>query len=153
MNPEPRRRRSAPEATVIVEDAEPPLPPSEARALLRALMRRLRVRHGSVALLFSDDARIRALNRRYRGVDRPTDVLAFPGGDPVHLGDLVISSETTRRQARRGRRGAPREARILLIHGFLHLLGYDHEVDDGEMEILEASLRREFAGGSPAVAR
>src|SRR5262249_8676447 len=96
------------------------------------------------AVVFADDRTLREMNGRYRGKDAPTDVLSFPTDGDAHLGDIVVSSEMTRRQGRRCGHGAAREARILLIHGFLHLLGYDHEVDDGEMEPLERTLRREM---------
>jgi probable rRNA maturation factor len=97
-----------------------------------------------VSVLFCGDARIRELNRRYRGKDRPTDVLAFPAGpeSPGLLGDIAISVPYAARQARRRREPRAREIDRLLLHGFLHLLGYDHETDDGEMEALEARLRR-----------
>ena len=132
------------ETTVVVDCASPPLKPVETRRLLRALARRLQIRHSTVAVVYADDEMLRDLNRRYRGKDRPTDVLSFPAEEDEHLGDIVVSSETTRRQARRRGHGAAREAKILLIHGFLHLLGYDHEVDDGEMEALERTLRGEM---------
>ena len=132
------------ETTVVLETPTPPLPPGDARKLMGALARRLLVPHGSVAVVFADDKMLRELNRRYRGKDRSTDVLSFPTHEPEHLGDIVVSSETTRRQGKRRRHGARREAKILLIHGFLHLLGYDHEVDDGEMEALERTLREEM---------
>lgn len=86
-----------------------------------------------VGCLLVTDRRIRALNRRYRGEDFPTDVLAFPqgegGGPPGHpglLGDVVISVETAARQAARAGNSLEREAALLLIHGILHLLGHDH---------------------------
>ncbi|HZI94991.1 MAG TPA: rRNA maturation RNase YbeY [Patescibacteria group bacterium] len=132
------------ETTVVLRTATPPLRPDDARRLMSALARRLLVPHGSVAVVFADDEMLRDLNRRYRGKDRSTDVLSFPTDEPEHLGDIVVSSETTRRQGRRRRHGARHEAKILLIHGFLHLLGYDHEVDDGEMEALERTLREEM---------
>ncbi len=97
-----------------------------------------------VSVLFCADGRMRGLNRRYRGKDRPTDVLAFPAGTAAggFLGDIVISVPYASREARR--RGQPRSREIdrLLVHGFLHLMGYDHETDDGEMEALESRLRR-----------
>ena len=122
----------------------PPMTPAEARRLMRALAKRLAIPHRSVGVLFADDRRLRELNRRYRRKDRPTDVLSFPaGGEEGHLGDIALSSETARRQARRRGHAPRRETRILLIHGFLHLLGYDHETDDGQMDLLERTLRWE----------
>ena len=97
-----------------------------------------------VSVLFCADTRMRALNRRYRGQDRPTDVLAFPTADSESgfLGDIVISVPYAGREARRRREPGAREIDRLLVHGLLHLMGYDHETDDGEMDALEARIRR-----------
>jgi rRNA maturation RNase YbeY len=99
----------------------------------RRLLRGLRLADAELSLVVVSDRKMRALNRRYRGVDRPTDVLSFSqregAGRPPDglLGDVVISLETVRRQAAvRGER-LEREGQRLLIHGLLHLLGYDHE--------------------------
>jgi len=94
-----------------------------------------------LSVLFCGDARMRALNRHYRGKDRPTDVLAFPG-DGGALGDIVISLPYASREARRRGQRRAEELDRLLLHGYLHLLGYDHEVDAGQMDRLEARLRR-----------
>ena len=85
---------------------------------------------------------MRSLNRRYRGKDRSTDVLAFPGVGGGFLGDIAVSVPYAARRARR--RDAPLawQLDLLLLHGFLHLLGYDHETDGGEMDALEGRLRR-----------
>jgi probable rRNA maturation factor len=87
-----------------------------------------------------------ALNRRWRRKDHSTDVLSFPagGGDRGFLGDIVISLPYATRQARRRGEAPAREIDRLLLHGYLHLLGYDHEADEGEMERLEARLRKRF---------
>ncbi len=90
---------------------------------------------------------MRRLNRDYRDKDRPTDVLSFPGeetpdGDP--LGDVVIALPVAARQAVEAGHGLEDELQILILHGCLHCLGYDHETDDGEMEALEARLRRRW---------
>ena len=98
---------------------------------------------GDVSLAFVSDARIRALNRAHRGKDVPTDVLSFPSGEPRFLGDIVIAAGVARRQAARAGHAFGVEARVLALHGLLHLLGYDHETDQGRMERLEARLRRE----------
>ena len=73
-----------------------------------------------------DDASIQELNQKWRGKDQPTDVLSFPQGTPTHLGDIVISLPTARRQAERFQHSLQTELQRLLIHGILHLLGYDH---------------------------
>ena len=99
------------------------------------------------------DARMRTLNRQFRGQDYATDVLSFPadvGGlrragprsqGPRHLGDVVIATGVARRQARAAGHRATEELRILALHGLLHLLGYDHERDDGQMARMERRLR------------
>jgi probable rRNA maturation factor len=142
-----------------------------------------------VTVALVTDARIRALNRAYRGIDKATDVLSFPA-EPTwgrtsalptsspeglphmrttsspeglphmrtwgralalhqrHLGDVVIARGVASRQARSARHPTSTELRILALHGLLHLLGYDHDRDDGRMARVERRLRRK--GGLPA---
>jgi probable rRNA maturation factor len=99
------------------------------------------------------DARVRALNRQYRRKDAPTDVLSFPAFAPsalrrgrpaaeCFLGDVVIAVGVARRQAREAGHSLQTELRVLALHGLLHLLGYDHDHDDGRMARLERRLRR-----------
>ncbi|OYW43676.1 MAG: rRNA maturation RNase YbeY [Rhodobacterales bacterium 12-64-8] len=103
---------------------------------------------GEVAILLTDDAEMRALNKQWRGLDKATDVLSFPGegpeipGQPQYLGDIAVGYETARRDADAMRRPFEAHMAHLLIHGFLHLLGYDHiEAEDAKvMEPLEAEL-------------
>jgi probable rRNA maturation factor len=98
---------------------------------------------GSVALVLTGDRMVHDLNRRYRNKDKPTDVLSFEGGGGEEgLGDIVISVDTAARNARTLGRTLPQELDVLALHGFLHVLGYDHETDDGTMDRLEARLRR-----------
>jgi probable rRNA maturation factor len=97
---------------------------------------------GEVSLAFVSDGAIRALNRTHRRKDAPTDVLSFPSGERRFLGDIVIAASVARRQARRAGHGFGVEARVLALHGLLHLIGHDHEIDQGQMETLEARLRR-----------
>ena len=90
------------------------------------------------------DPAIRELNRRYRNRDTPTDVLSFPLADevcPDLLGDVVISVDTLRRQARQRKRSVADELLHLLIHGILHLLGYDHEVAPAEAQRMRKAER------------
>ena len=97
---------------------------------------------GAVVVALVSDARVRQLNAKYRGTDAPTDVLSFPTGEPGFLGEVVIASGVARRQARQAGHSAQVELRILGLHGLLHLLGYDHERDDGQMARIERRLRR-----------
>ena len=97
-----------------------------------------------VSVVFVDDAEMRNLNRTYRGANKSTDVLAFPMNDgklaaisPDLLGDIVISVPTARKQAEMHEHSIERELSILLIHGLLHLLGYDHMTDRDEMIMKE----------------
>lgn len=100
-----------------------------------------------LSIVICDDDFIHPLNRDYRGKDRPTDVLSFAQRegdfgfeeDPV-LGDVIISLETTIRQAKERGHSTEKELTILLVHGILHLLGYDH-IEDDEAEIMEAKER------------
>lgn len=103
---------------------------------------------GEVSILMTNDAEMHALNKQWRGFDKPTDVLSFPSdgpeipGEAAHLGDIAIGYETALKDAES--MGRPFEGHIshLLIHGFLHLLGYDHiEAEDAKvMEPLEAKI-------------
>ena len=112
--------------------------PGLARWLLSVAPRRAR---GALAIAIVSDARVRALNRRYRRKDRATDILSFPADAPGVLGDVVIASGVAARQARRAGHSLGTELRVLALHGLLHLLGYDHERDDGQMARLERRLR------------
>ena len=96
---------------------------------------------GEVSVALVDDGAIRRLNRQYRGQDVPTDVLSFPGEMPGFLGDIVIAAGVARRQAATAGHAFGTEARVLALHGLLHLLGYDHAHDGGAMARLESRLR------------
>ncbi len=126
------------------------------------------VNEGEVAVTFVDDAEIRRLNLEYRGIDRSTDVLSFPmlepgdeepeiyyeedeGGDAgTLLGDIVISLPRAQEQAKEYGHSLEREIGFLFVHGFLHLIGYDHQDEAAEKEMFakqetilrEAGLRR-----------
>lgn len=92
--------------------------------------------------LFSD-RRIAEMNRQFRGKSGATDVLSFPADEnDDELGEIAISAETARRQADAAGRPLLEEIKILTLHGYLHLLGYDHETDDGTMMRLQAKLER-----------
>jgi probable rRNA maturation factor len=97
--------------------------------------------------VLAGDRTLQRFNRVYRGKDRPTDVLSFPCEiQEAGLGDILISVETAERNARAGGRSLPQELDVLALHGFLHVLGYDHETDDGAMDHLERRLRLRLLG-------
>lgn len=135
--------------------------PAVLNEFLARVRRTVGVSVESVSICLVSDAAMAQMNRHYRGKRGPTDVLSFPsnGGGAAagipsrklrphppapFLGDIAISPETARRNARRFGRTLDDELRILILHGVLHLLGYDHEADHGEMERLELRLRREL---------
>ena len=104
---------------------------------------------GDVSVLLAGDRQIRRLNREFRHVDKPTDVLSFPApaalhGHPAVAGDLAISVETAARRAEEFGHPLATELQILALHGLLHLGGYDHESDEGQMARREATLRKKF---------
>ena len=96
-----------------------------------------------VAILLTGDAEMQALNRQWRGKDTPTNVLSFPSGeDDGHLGDVVLAFETVQREAQQQDISIADHAAHLVVHGMLHLLGYDHEQEDEavKMETLETKI-------------
>jgi len=98
-----------------------------------------------IELLICTNETMRELNREYRSKDRPTDVLSFPlegEFDGLPLGSIVLSSDKIREKAEAWGHTPQEESILLFIHGLLHLLGYDHEKDTGEMRALEAELIR-----------
>lgn len=115
---------------------------------------------GAVTVLLIGDAAMARLNSTYRKKRGPTDVLSFPanGARPrrvaEYIGDIAISPQTAQRNARRFSRSLPLELRILILHGMIHLAGYDHEKDHGEMERLERRLRKRLGvADRPGAAR
>jgi probable rRNA maturation factor len=130
---------------------------------LARVRRELGIGQADVTICFVSDAEIARMNQAFRNKQGPTDVLSFPAGDrrghlsllprrkpgtgrrskrEVSLGDVAISPATARRNAKKLGRTLPSELQILILHGVLHLLGYDHETDHGEMDRVEARLRR-----------
>lgn len=111
------------------------------RPWLSSLLAALAPGAESLGVRFVGDREMRRVNRQFRGKDKPTDVLSFPG-EEGHLGDILISVPTARRQAAEAGHETGRELRTLMLHGVLHCLGHDHETDQGEMERLERRLRK-----------
>lgn len=135
--------------SIVDERGRPVSAPGLAVWLRRVAPSRAR---GTLSVALVSDRRIRALNRTYRRKDYATDVLSFPNcSNPSNpqspipnpfLGDIVIARGVARRQAREARHSEQTELRVLALHGLLHLLGYDHERDNGRMQRLERRLRR-----------
>jgi probable rRNA maturation factor len=98
----------------------------------------------SATVAFVSDKSIRKLNQQFRGVDKATDVLSFPADEPNNLGDIAVSVESATRQANENGLSFEDEVAQLILHGLLHLCGYDHETDKGEMNRLELRLRRKL---------
>jgi probable rRNA maturation factor len=135
-----------------------------ARRALELFLRRVKNELGcgnaDITVCLVSDAEIARMNERFREKKGPTDVLSFPASErsrPArlgrgskqankgeYLGDIAISPATARRHARKHGRRLPSELRALILHGVLHLLGYDHETDNGEMHRIEGRLRKRF---------
>jgi probable rRNA maturation factor len=124
------------------------IPVKPLRVFLDRVRRELRFPGEAVTVQFISDAAMARLNQSFRHKSGPTDVLSFPTNgarrkrDSDYVGDIAISPETARRNARRFSRTLPAEMRILILHGMIHLAGFDHETDHGEMDRLERRLRR-----------
>ena len=141
-----RRASTHLEVVLLNQQRRRRVPAARLRRVIQDAARALRV-SGEVALVLTNDAPVRRLNARYRHQDKPTDVLSFPGpGGDAGLGDIVISLDTAARNAPRFGRTLSEELQVLTLHGFLHVIGYDHETDDGTMDRLEARLRRRLLG-------
>ena len=125
------------------------LPPIEKFA--QQVQRELRLQTRDIDICLVSDAEMARLNRTHQGKRAATDVLSFPagnsalrGGGKSLLGDIAIAPMVARRNAKRFGRTLTDELRILILHGVLHLMGYDHEADSGQMDRRERQLRRRF---------
>ena len=153
-----RKARTAPKIDVLVQsnlwedcvDAKPVI----RRAIAKAAAV-LSTPAAELAIVLTDDSAIRLLNRQWRGVDSATNVLSFPtgraGGDPSLIGDVVLAYETIAKEARMEGKPFAHHLAHLAVHGFLHLLGYDHErkKDAETMERLERDILRRLAIPDP----
>lgn len=135
-------------ADIVIESelwaAEPRAEATVAAAIAAAAAHS--TRGGEVSILLADDSAVRDINRQFRGLDKPTNVLSFPAADTPatqgHIGDIVIAHETLRRECEDEGREFLHHLAHLTVHGFLHLIGYDHETDAqaDEMEALESRI-------------
>jgi probable rRNA maturation factor len=154
-------RKAHPQIEVMVQSARWKTRPRAAGTVRRAVAaaaQALSTAPGALAIVLTDDSAIRALNRDWRGHDAPTNVLSFPsgatrpGGDaPHHLGDIVIAYQTVRREADAEHKPFGHHLAHLAVHGFLHLLGYDHQNirDARRMERLEVRILAQLAVSDP----
>ena len=141
-------------------DAQP-LAAQTVREAIGAAASTLSTAGGEVSIVLTNDSAIRDLNREWRGIDRPTNVLSFPasgqtgGGDACFLGDIVIAYETLERECDDEHRIFLHHLAHLTVHGFLHLIGYDHQTDvqAEEMEGLESKIMMRLDLPDPYSAR
>jgi probable rRNA maturation factor len=122
--------------------------PADMRTAARAALEVAEIGRAEMTLVITDDSQIRTLNRQFRGIDRPTNVLSFPepehtphpaGGETPFAGDVVVSLDTLVREAAQQQKSLAAHAAHLVVHGVLHLFGYDHDTDEkaARMEALE----------------
>lgn len=126
---------------------KPRIAPNKIKGLSERILQLLNVQADEVSVIFVSDEEMKYYNQTFRSVPEPTDVLSFPleGLTPEgkrNLGDIIISLETASRQAEELGHSLEREVKILLIHGLIHLLGYDHTTNQGEMEAKEREVLR-----------
>jgi len=156
---EGRSTRTSPAVDIIAQSplwqAVPDAEPALRRAIAEAASM-VSTTDGELAIVLTDDSSIRVLNREFRGKDAPTNVLSFPAaelppGAPVLLGDIVIAYETTAREAAAEDKPFMHHLAHLAVHGFLHLLGYDHAAEEAAdaMERLEIAILARFGVPDP----
>jgi probable rRNA maturation factor len=151
MTPSRRRDARGPAVDVVIQSRRWHRIPHAAKLVRRVLTAATpaRVGNAELSVILTNDRAMSAINLKWRGRDAPTNVLSFPTparkrGAPRHLGDIVIAYETTAREAREAKTPFDHHLAHLTVHGFLHLLGYDHELDP-EAEAMERRERRILA--------
>lgn len=148
MNWSPQRRLAAPDIDIQVQsplwDAEPAAADTVREAIQAAAA--LAPAQGEVSVLLADDAAVRDLNRDWRKIDKPTNVLSFPAAKAggALIGDIAIAYETVQREAAAERKDFLHHLAHLAVHGFLHLMGYDHQTDS-QAETMEGVERAALA--------
>ena len=164
MKPAPKRRAAAPSTDIRVQSPlwnAQPLAEQTVRDGIAAAAAALSTADGEVSVLLTDDSAVRSLNRDWRGIDKPTNVLSFPAaktkasGGTNMLGDIVIAYDTLKRECDDEDRIFLHHLAHLTVHGFLHLIGYDHHTDaDAEaMEGLESKIMTCMKMPDPYLAR
>jgi probable rRNA maturation factor len=164
MRPVPQRRASPPQIDIQTQsplwDAQP-LAAQTVREAITAAASALSTAGGEVSIVLTDDSAIRLLNRDWRGIDKPTNVLSFPASgnktseEARLLGDIVIAYETLERECDNETRIFLHHLAHLAVHGFLHLIGYDHQTDTQaeEMEGLESKIMKHLNMPNPCLSR
>jgi probable rRNA maturation factor len=161
MKPAPHPQATVPSIDIQVQsplwEAEPAAAQT-VRDAIAAAATMLSTRDGELGIVLTDDSSVRALNRQWRGIDKPTNVLSFPVRSvdgPAMFGDIVIAYETLKRECDEEGRIFLHHLAHLTVHGFLHLIGYDHQVDAEaeEMEGLESKIMLRMSLPDPWLGR
>ena len=129
-------------SVVLLDPAWTKVLPGVARLVRKAARAAAGNRKRSLTIALADDKRVRALNARHAKKDKPTNVLSYPSDERGFLGDVVLARQTVWREARQQRKTPSDHVSHLVVHGTLHLLGYDHETSDADAERMEALERR-----------
>jgi probable rRNA maturation factor len=163
MTPAPQRRPPPPHIDVQTQSQlweAQPLAAKTVRDAIAAAASTLATKAGEVSVLLTDDQAIAKLNREWRGIDKPTNVLSFPasgkkGGNDIHFGDIVIAYETLERECDDENRKFLHHLAHLSVHGFLHLIGYDHQTESqaAKMEGLESKVMTRLNMPDPYLSR
>jgi probable rRNA maturation factor len=138
----PRTAAKAKVDVVLIDAAWSKALPGVERLVRKAARVALGTKVRSLTVALSDDKRVQALNKRDRRKDKPTNVLSYPSGEKTFLGDIVLARQTVWREAREQKKTPADHVAHLVVHGTLHLLGYDHETSDADAERMEALERR-----------
>jgi probable rRNA maturation factor len=161
MTPAPGARMAARPVDILVQSrlwGAEPLAERTVREAIAQAAALLSTSDGEVSIVLTDDSAVQSLNRQWRGIDKPTNVLSFPataaGGDRM-LGDIVIAFETLKRECDGEDREFLHHLAHLSVHGFLHLVGYDHQTDAqaDEMERLESRIMTQMSMPDPYLSR
>jgi probable rRNA maturation factor len=132
-------------AVVVLDPAWDRALPGVERLVRKAARAALGAGKRSLTVALADDRRVRALNKRDRRKDKPTNVLSYPSGDKPFLGDVVLARQTIWREARAQKKRPADHVAHLVVHGTLHLLGHDHETSEADAERMEGLERRILA--------
>lgn len=135
------------ECDILCEDSNWPDINDNVTSIIRTTLGHIDYTHPcEVSIVLTNDEHIRTLNRDYRGKDKATNVLSFPQDEPEMLGDIIIALETIQREANEQNKSFDNHFTHMLVHGCLHLMGFDHITDDEaeEMETLEVQILKQL---------